>query len=67
MEILKKAWININDLQEQEKNMFLEHYKNNENVYILTTIDNKKVNIEYIITSIKENIINLQATGKVVL
>ena len=67
MKILKKAFININDLQEQEKNMFLEHYKNNENVYILTTKDNKKVNIEYTITSIENNIINLLATGKVIL
>lgn len=42
MSILKKPQINIDDLNEQEKEYFNNHYKNNENIYILTTINNKK-------------------------
>lgn len=67
MEILKNAWINSNDLKQEEKENFYKHYREKENVYILTTIDDKKVNIEYQITDIKENIIYLKATGKIII
>lgn len=67
MEILKNAWINIQDLNEEQQENFKQHYKDNENIYILTTKNNKQYNIEYKILNIKNNIINLQATGKVVI
>lgn len=57
----KTAWIRINDLKESEKNMFFEHYKNNENVVIL----HKVGNVEYKITNIDKDNIYLEATGKV--
>ena len=63
MNILQKAWIDLRNLDENTKNMFLEHYKNNENVVILC--NNK--NIEYKIINIKNNIINLEFTGKVII
>ena len=63
MNILQKTWIDLKDLEENVKNMFLEHYKNNENVVILC--ENK--NIEYKIINIKDNIINLEFTGKVII
>lgn len=67
MEILKNAWINIQDLNEEQQENFKRHYKDNENIYILTTKNNKQYNIEYKILNIKNDIINLQATGKVIL
>lgn len=63
MNILQKTWIDLRDLKEEVKNMFLDHYKNNENVVILC--DNK--NIEYKITNIKDNKMNLEFTGKVII
>ena len=63
MNILQKACINLRDLEENAKNMFLEHYKNNENVVILC--GNK--NVEYKITGIKNKIMNLEFTGKVII
>lgn len=66
MGILKKAWVNENDLNEMEKNNFLEHYKNNENIYILTTHEGNKINIEYKITEKNKNIYHLEATGKII-
>lgn len=66
MKVLKKAWININDLDKMQENNFREHYKNNENVYILTTIENMKYNIEYKIINIENNIINLEFTGNII-
>jgi len=52
--INKKAWIRLNDLGQQEKQMFLDHYKNKENVFILV---GNYGNCEYKITNIdKENI-----------
>lgn len=63
MNILQKTWIDLRNLEENAKNMFLEHYKNNENVVILC--GNK--NIEYKIINIKNNIINLEFTGKVII
>lgn len=65
--IKELAWIKMEDLGETEKMMFLDHYKNNENVYILTTIDNRQVNIEYKITSIKNNIINLEFANNIII
>lgn len=67
MKISKKAWINENDLNDMEKNNFAEHYKNNENIYILTTHANQKINIEYKIINKIDNIYNLEATGKVLI
>lgn len=58
--ILKKAWINLEGLTEEQRKCFLEHYKNNENVYILTS----KGNLEYKIIDIKNNIMNLEFTNK---
>jgi len=63
MNILQKTWIDLRDLEENAKNMFLDHYKNNENVVIL--FGNK--NIEYKITNIKDNKMNLEFTGKVII
>jgi 5'(3')-deoxyribonucleotidase len=63
MNILQKTWIDLRDLKEEVKNMFLDHYKNGENVVILC--GNK--NIEYKITNIKDNIMNLEFTGKVII
>ena len=57
----KNAWIRINDLKETEKNMFFEHYKNNENVVISHNIGN----VEYKITNIDDDNIYLEKTGKV--
>ena len=67
MEILKNAWINSNDLKQEEKENFYKHYREKENIYILTSRENKKYNIEYQITDIKENIIYLKATGKIII
>ena len=63
MNILQKTWIDLRDLKEEVKNMFLDHYKNNENVVILC--GNK--NIEYKITNIKDNKMNLEFTGKIII
>jgi len=63
MEILQNTWIDLRDLEENVKNMFLEHYKNNENVVILCG----DKNIEYKIIDIKGNIMNLEFTGKVII
>lgn len=57
----KNAWIRINDLKETEKDMFFEHYKNNENVVILHSVGN----VEYKITNIDKDNIYLETTGKV--
>ena len=67
MEILKNAWININDLSKKEIDNFKRHYEEKENIYILTSRENKKYNIEYQITDIKDNIIYLKATGKIII
>lgn len=61
MEILLKTWIRKNDLKEQEKNMFIQHYKDNENVVILC--GNR--NLEYKITSIDKDNIYLEFTGNI--
>lgn len=63
MNILQNTWIDLRDLKEEVKNMFLDHYKNKENVVILC--GNK--NIEYKITNIKDNKMNLEFTGKVII
>ena len=57
----KNAWIRINDLKETERDMFFEHYKNNENVVILHNIGN----VEYKITNIDKDNIYLETTGKI--
>lgn len=62
MEILQNTWIDLRDLKEQERNMFIEHWKNKENVYILC----KNRNLEYRITNLEGNIINLEFTGKII-
>lgn len=61
MEILQKSWIRKKDLKELEKNMFIQHYKSNENVVILC--GNK--NLEYKITNIDKDNIYLEWTGKI--
>lgn len=61
MNINKTAWIRINDLNETEKNMFFEHYKDNEDVVILHSIGN----VEYRITNIDDDNIYLEFTGKI--
>lgn len=66
MKVLKKAWINMQDLNKEEQDNFKRHYAEKENVYILTTRENIKYNIEYKIIDIKNNIINLEATGKII-
>ena len=60
-EILQNAWILINDLGEQEKQMFFDHYKNNENVFILYNIGN----LEYKIINIDKEKIYLQFVGNI--
>lgn len=67
MEILENAWISMQDLSKEQQKDFKQHYEDNENIYILTTKNNKKYNIEYKIINIENNIISLQATGKVVI
>ena len=62
MNINKTAWIRINDLKDTEKEMFFEHYKNNENVVIL---HNNIGNVEYKITNIDDDNIYLEFTGKI--
>ena len=57
----KTAWIRINDLNDIQKNMFFEHYKNNENVVILHNIGN----VEYKITNVDNDNIYLEFTGKI--
>ena len=61
MNVLKNTWIRINDLKKKEKDMFFEHYKNNENVVIL----NKFGNVEYRITNIDDQNIYLEFTGNI--
>ena len=56
----KTAWIRINDLNDTEREMFFEHYKDNENVVILH--DNIG-NVEYKITNIDDDNIYLEFTG----
>ena len=67
MRILKKAWVNEYDLNDMEKNNFAEHYKSNENIYILTVHNGEKINIEYKITEKNKNIYHLEATGKILI
>ena len=59
--IIKKPYIMAQDLDIEQRNLFIEKFKNKENVYILT---NGK-NIEYKITNFKHNIFNLEFTGVV--
>lgn len=63
MKVLQKTWISLNDLQEQEKQMFLDHYKNKENVFILY---NNIGNVEYKIIKIDSEKIYLEFNNKIV-
>lgn len=63
MKVLQKTWISLNDLQEQEKQMFLDHYKNKENVFILY---NNIGNVEYKIVNIDNEKIYLEFNNKIV-
>lgn len=59
----RKANINMDILDDMQKNCLLEHFKNNKNIYILTKYNNKKVNVEYKIINIINNIMNIETTG----
>lgn len=60
--ILKKACVLAGDLDEMTKKCFIDHYNNNENIYILT--NNK--NIEYKIISFDGVKFELLFTNRVV-
>lgn len=62
MKVLQKTWIRLNDLGQQEKQMFLDHYKNKENVFILY---NNIGNVEYKITNIDKENIYLEFMGNI--